>query len=407
MNFAGLRRTLPFLSKSSLAIALHGRHGIGKTQGITKYYEDQGHFVVNFRLNTKHDVGDIIGLQDPLRDENGNAIASRHLMAEELFAAVEFCKKNPGKRALILMDEMNRPGTMELIGPIFQFTLDRKIGAHDFSKYNIDVIALMNFVSDDYDTKDIFRDKALRSRFIHLEFAPSQDEWLNDYMRVKHTNSKTVRFLSANPQFIEIPSAPFSVDELAEPDRRRWDDIAPFLDNDVMHTEDKLEVIAGYMGLVAAQSYLNWEENEDKVIYLEDILNYNKDLQEKMDEVFKNNRIDVLHSAVDTLAQHLKALKDKKEYVSVDQAVTIVEFIKGLPDSLELGALLSLYRDYLNPVLRIERKEYVEALNSRVTELMGDETLAEVREIVDKTVKEIKEEADNNTDPVLETGSGK
>src|SRR5690606_1132792 len=120
MNIAQMHRILPILNKLRLTPWIWGYHAKGKSQTVERYYRSQGWLVFNFRLNTQADVGDFLGLQDFITDENGNKVATKFCMPEWLLQAMEFVKNNPGKRACIFIDEINRAARMDLLGPVFQ-----------------------------------------------------------------------------------------------------------------------------------------------------------------------------------------------------------------------------------------------------------------------------------------------
>ena len=63
MNIKQLKESIPFLVKANIATMVVGHHGIGKSQAVKQYCDEQGIGFIDLRLGTQ-DVGDLLGLAD-------------------------------------------------------------------------------------------------------------------------------------------------------------------------------------------------------------------------------------------------------------------------------------------------------------------------------------------------------
>lgn len=95
-------------------IMLSGKHGIGKSQIITKFFEEKGFRVVTLFLGQMSDPGDLIGL--PRMDEK---TGKTEFMPPYWFPT-------DGKPIVLFLDELNR-ARPEVLQTIMDLALNRKL----------------------------------------------------------------------------------------------------------------------------------------------------------------------------------------------------------------------------------------------------------------------------------------
>lgn len=163
-----LKETLD-LTPSTQNIMLVGKHGIGKSEILTSYFQSQGMKVVALFLGQMSDPGDIIGLPSKVeaKDANGNVIAQTDFTPPYWFPI-------DGRPIVLFLDELNR-ARPEILQTVMDLTLNRKLAGKVLPEGSR-VIAAVND-GDEYQLTDL--DPALVSRFNIYEFRPTVEEWLN------------------------------------------------------------------------------------------------------------------------------------------------------------------------------------------------------------------------------------
>ena len=273
MNIQSVLTTLPYLFKAGITPFFWGSHGIGKSEVIRQAAKALGDWkCFDFRLNTQADVGDILGLQDFEKDSKGHITSSTHYKPKWLEDCIDFCNENPDKGAIVFFDELNRAARHDMVGPIFQMSIDRRLHIWKFPK-NLHIVVASNPNTDDYNVLNL-DDKALLDRFCHIKFTPSRKEFF-EYARVKDTSSSIIDFLVEQPTFIEDSNnlEQFTVDEYTRPSRRTWLNSVDKLLKLDMPKQEFQETLKGLVGTTAASSFLAAMEKADKPLTAEQVLN--------------------------------------------------------------------------------------------------------------------------------------
>ena len=99
---------------ASQNILLMGKHGIGKSEIITAYYESKGMRVVPLFLGQMSDPGDIIGL--PTKDEESG---------KTIFMPAYWFPTD-GKPIVLFLDELNR-ARPEILQVVMDLVLNKKL----------------------------------------------------------------------------------------------------------------------------------------------------------------------------------------------------------------------------------------------------------------------------------------
>ena len=139
ISIKGLKRLLD-VTPSSQNIMLSGRHGIGKSEILTKYYEERGMKVVALFLGQMSDPGDLIGL--PNKDEK---TGKTEFMPPYWFPT-------DGKPVVLFLDELNR-ARPEVLQTIMDLALNRKLAGRQLPEGSV-VISAVN-EGDEYQLTDL------------------------------------------------------------------------------------------------------------------------------------------------------------------------------------------------------------------------------------------------------------
>ena len=268
MNQKDLKRTLPFLIKAGIVPLIIGHKGTGKTQISYALGKELGYDrVYNFRLALCSDAGDITGLPNFIVVDGEERTS---------FRPPEYLPRK-GEKVLIVLDEINRVQNRQILNAIFQMVeKDRKIGTYEFPA-DTAIIALANPATAEYSGTLDFRDEAFKSRFCHIFYSPTNEEYLS-YINSKGNFHKSVTtFLSnvENHDFIHGKKDMMSIDYM-NPDHRAWQYVSDFMGQNP-DEELVLEVVTGLVGTVAATRFYDHLQNnkQKNPITLQDVLTNN------------------------------------------------------------------------------------------------------------------------------------
>ena len=223
-------------------IMLIGKHGIGKSEIITRFYKKMR--VVPFFLGQMSDPGDLIGLMH--KDEKTGR--------SEFLPPYWWPTNN--KPIVLFLDELNR-ARPEILQSVQDLTLNKTLAGKKLPNGSI-IISAVN-EGEEYQLTDL--DPALVSRFNVYEFAPTVEDWLlwaND----NGIDGRIISFIQKNHHFLDQDDAFEGKDSFQinfglnkTPDRRAWgrvsDLIKPFEDVLDIH----IKVIAGIVGIKATMNF--------------------------------------------------------------------------------------------------------------------------------------------------------
>lgn len=308
MNVTQLtQHALPTILELGKTPLLIGPHGAGKTSVIYNYAKQNGYELVILRLGQMADAGDIKGLPEFLRDENGQAISTKFITPDF------FLKKG---KCIIFLDEVNRCQN-DLIQPIFQLIeKERKLGDLEFHP-ETRVIAAANPPTDDYTVLDFRDDKAFQSRFCHIYFEPTTEEFLN-YLKDQGRSQVYIDFLRENPNHIRGKVKDFQIDYMS-PDNRAHDECAKFFELATANNVPKgviTEVLKGMVGTASALAFVKFSDSYYSFVKGIDILNQYDKVKSRVDV----DRVDSVHATSQEIVELIKddtfELK-KKHYVNL------------------------------------------------------------------------------------------
>jgi hypothetical protein len=227
-------------------ILLVGRHGIGKSEIIGKFFrEERGLPVIAFFLGQMSDPGDLIGLLH--KDER---------TGQSVFLPPYWWPMDRRPVALFL-DEMNR-ARPEILQSIHELALNKTLAGKRLPAGSVVVSAVNQ--GDEYQLTDL--DPALVSRFNLYEFAPTIQDWLvwaND----NRLDPRVTQFIQQNPQYLDNDGSGLSAEAVSAaaaglvktPDRRAWVKVANFITPLEQLEDIHIKIIAGMVGAPAALQF--------------------------------------------------------------------------------------------------------------------------------------------------------
>ena len=238
---------------ASQNIMLTGKHGIGKSQILEKFFTARGERVIILFLGQMSDPGDLIGLPR-LNTETGKT----DFMPPYWFPT-------DGKPVVLFLDELNR-ARPEVLQTIMDLTLNRTLAGKKLPEGSR-VISAVND-GEEYQLTDL--DPALVSRFNIYEFRPTVQEWLL-WAAQKKLDNRVISFISENPDMLD--GAEFTREDQGlekSPDRRAWERVSNILQQNEVSSLLKT-IIAGVIGMSAASKFFA-SINQNRLPSAKDIL---------------------------------------------------------------------------------------------------------------------------------------
>ena len=298
--------TLLEVTPSWQNIMLTGRHGIGKSQILTKYFESQGVTVKTLFLGQMSDPGDLLGL--PNKDEE----TGKTTFMPPYWFPID------GKPIVLFLDELNR-ARPEILQTVMDLVLNRKLAGRALPEGSRIISACND--GEEYQLTDL--DPALVSRFNIYTFRPSVEEWLL-WAEREGLDERVISFISANPDMLDR-SGDTKEDQGLEkdPDRRAWEKVARLLENIQNPIAVHQKIVAGIVGIQAAsQLFLSFRKDD---LTPEAVLSDFKSAKKKLDK-YELHQFSLLNEALARFFETDKA-------VTLDRAL-ICENLKAYHDYL-------------------------------------------------------------------------
>ncbi len=220
-------------------IMLTGRHGIGKSEILTKYYQNRGMKVVSLFLGQMSDPGDLIGL--PNKDEK---TGKTEFMPPYWFPT-------DGKPIVLFLDELNR-ARPEVLQTIMDLALNRKLAGKNLPEGSILISAVND--GEEYQLTDL--DPALVSRFNIYAFAPTVAEWLL-WADEEGLDHRVTGFIRDHGEWLDGDTEKVNQYQGLEksPDRRAWKKVSDLIKGVAELNEDYKVFIAGIIGIRATAAF--------------------------------------------------------------------------------------------------------------------------------------------------------
>lgn len=339
MNIKQLTESFPVLTELGLTPLIVGHHGVGKSEAIRTYAQNNGHYLFDLRLGQMSDAGDLLGLADFIKNSKGQSIATKFVAPDWMQETIQFAEKNPDKYAILFLDEVNR-APKDISQVLFQLLLDKKYHGVALPK-NVVTIAAMNPSTENYNTYD-FADEAYHDRFLQIKLVPSLDEWIQ-YAKAKFPKSMYPEFIRENPTFLKADMVDFELNVKPSP---RSSFFAMRLEdaiNKVNKNLDEnvaLELLMGLVGSEAASAYFGYKKEKDVHISGADILEHYPKNREKLLKHFQfdSARGDIVSAVTDRVVEELSKL----ERMTETQHNNLEAFIIDLSDDFTVFVIQKL-----------------------------------------------------------------
>ena len=259
-------------------IMLTGRHGIGKSQILTRYFKEKGIPVKTLFLGQMSDPGDLLGL--PNKDEK----TGKTVFMPPYWFPVD------GQPIVLFLDEINR-ARPEILQTVMDLVLNRKLAGRELPEGSR-IIAAGND-GEEYQLTDL--DPALVSRIHIYTFRPTVEAWLLWATRTG-LDERILNFISANPELLDR-SADTKEDQGLDkdPDRRAWEKVARLMENIPNPLPVHQKVVAGIIGVqAAAQLFLSFRKDDLSPI---DLLSDFKKAKKSLDK-YELHQLSLLNDAL-------------------------------------------------------------------------------------------------------------
>ena len=326
-----LKETLE-LTPSTQNIMLIGKHGIGKSEILTSYFQSQGLKVVTLFLGQMSDPGDIIGLPSNVeaKDANGNVTAQTDFTPPYWFPI-------DGKPIVLFLDELNR-ARPEILQTVMDLTLNRKLAGKDLPEGSR-VIAAVND-GDEYQLTDL--DPALVSRFNIYEFRPTVEEWLN-WAVGAGLDERVINFIQDNPTWLDGDSDDKKRDYKGldkSADRRAWKKVS-----DIMKKVDTIKdihkrVIAGIVGAGAAAVFIRSAQQRNVITGKDLLLKFDKTM--KTVEKYQLHEFAILNESVFRFLQNAK-LNEREKKLAAKNLGQYIDFLRTNKKKEALANFTSIF----------------------------------------------------------------
>lgn len=343
INYTELTEILDLTPKDQ-NILLIGKHGIGKSEIISKYYANLGMKVEPLFLGQMSDPGDLLGFpkEKKVMIEDIEREIMSFLPPQWWTYDVPLC---------LFLDEINR-ARPEILQVVMDLALNKKIGGRELPKGSV-VVAAANF-GDEYQLTDL--DPALVSRFNIYELDPTADEWIS-WAAKSGVHANVISFINSDNDQLD-PKFDENADSMNKtPDRRAWCKVS-----DVMHKTNKklgmvqIKLLSGIIGsgavslfkrhldalvsieprdLLYAKSFKN-VETELSIMTMQDIFYLNKNLFTFI--TINTDKIKAKAGLQDTVcknfSRYITFLADQKLNECIADAIT------GIENNTEAAAML-------------------------------------------------------------------
>ena len=235
-------------------IMLMGKHGIGKSEILTKYYEKKGMKVIPLFVGQMSDPGDIIGL--PYQNNETHRT--------EFMLPYWFPTDN--RPIVLFLDELNR-ARPELMQVIMDLVLNKKLAGKKLPEGSIIISAINS--GDEYILTDM--DPALISRFNVYTFKPTIKEWLSWAIN-SGVNDMVIDFISTHEDLLDVEFCDGDNLQQKSFDRRSWTRVSDILNHKPFENSPVYrKMLCGIVGDIAGAKFFNHAE-QGSMVKCDDIL---------------------------------------------------------------------------------------------------------------------------------------
>ena len=328
INSQELKEILDF-TPSEQNIMLVGRHGIGKSEILTKYFESKGMRVVTMFLGQMSDPGDLIGLPSK---ENGKT---------DFIPPYWF--PTDGNPVVLFLDELNR-ARPEVLQTIMDLALNRKLAGKSLPQGSRIISAINS--GEEYQLTDL--DPALVSRFNVYNFKPTANEWLL-WAEKNGIDDRITSFLQSEPVWLDgNEGQKVGVDTGLDksPDRRAWKKVS-----DVIKPFDELgeahrKVVGGIIGMGATSRFFGSITGNKVLTGLEILTDFKK--HEKTIKKYKLHQVAIANESVFRYLESTE-ISDKERKTVADNLKAYYKLLNDMGSKENLANFASIFEKNAYP----------------------------------------------------------
>jgi hypothetical protein len=320
----------------TVPIMLHGLHGLGKSEIVEQWANENGYNCVCLYLSTQ-DVADLIGI--PTVEEKSGKKFTSWAEPEWLSQA-----KDDPRPSIFFLDEMNRAPKF-VLQTMLPFVLSGRLHTHNIEKEDM-VIAAVNPDMAEYDVTTI-DDGALMARFSHVYFEPEVSEWIK-YCSETKCHPAIAEVVSNEHKLAGKVEVPDSSRYKAMPDRRQMWKIGQIL-NIIDESEMKsigFRLISSMVGVDTAGIIMT-AYNDTKVPTLEDV--FKGTLMKKGNPFERMNiweDLSTLNILANSLAVHFSDKDFNVKSLKSNEWKNITKFVNKLPLDCQFGLVRDLRKNF-------------------------------------------------------------
>lgn len=219
-------------------IMLVGRHGIGKSEILTQFFEERKMKIVALFLGQMSDPGDLIGLPNK--------------KGEKTDFLPPYWWPEDGKPIVLFLDELNR-ARPEVLQTIMDLALNRKLAGRLLPEGSR-IISAVN-AGEEYQLTDL--DPALVSRFNIYNFRPTVNEWLL-WAEKNKLDFRVIQFIQNDVVWLdgnEGQKTGIDTGLDKSPDRRAWKKVSDVIVGHEELGELQKKLVAGIVGPAATSRF--------------------------------------------------------------------------------------------------------------------------------------------------------
>ena len=327
INISELKETLEF-TPSTQNIMLVGKHGIGKSEILTSYFNSKGMKVVTLFLGQMADPGDIIGIPSKVekQDADGKATSRTDFTPPYWFPQDD-------QPIVLFLDELNR-ARPEILQTVMDLTLNRKLAGKALPEGS-HVISAVND-GDEYQLTDL--DPALVSRFNIYEFKPTVEEWLN-WAVSQGLDERVINFIQDNPTWLDGDSSDYKGLEKSA-DRRAWKHVSDIMLKVKVIKDIHKRIIAGIVGAGAAAAFIQSTLQHKAITGKDLLLKYDKAI--KTVERYQLHEFAILNESVFRFLENTK-FNEREKKLAAKNLGQYIDFLRTKKKKEALANFTSIF----------------------------------------------------------------
>lgn len=257
-------------------IMLAGKHGIGKSQILTSYFEKQGLPVITLFLGQMSDPGDLLGL--PHFNEAKNCT--------EFVPPFWFPQNN--QPVVLFLDELNR-ARPEILQTIMDLALNKKLAGRKLPEGSRLISAVNS--GNEYELTEL--DPALVSRFNIYNFEPSVQNWIS-WAAENGIDNRIISYIQKKPDYLESIFNEDVENLTKTPDRRAWEKVSSIIKPITEFKPLHIKILSGLIGYEAASDFITSSmKSQEKRLTGLDLLSSGKNVFQAIQSI-KNQEISLL-----------------------------------------------------------------------------------------------------------------